>query len=88
LNHKDSEISLAVEDLQKPEQFQVNSVLTIDLATEKDKDQLQKIKSILSVNPGSTKLKIMYGEYGKKYIYRYINPKKEVLTFLKKYLIK
>jgi DNA polymerase-3 subunit alpha len=62
------------------------SKLTIDIINEKDKDNIQQLKELITNNPGRTELNIIYGSSTeRKMITKKINPTAKLIEVIKRY---
>jgi DNA polymerase III subunit alpha len=87
VNIREEKFGLIIDDLAPAEALPSEDELTIDITEVTNKDELTKIKQVISQNAGSElKLKILYGSpFAKKSLVKTINSKPEALDFLRKY---
>ena len=60
----------------------------IDICTEKDKDEIERLKLAIANHPGTMPLRIIYGSVAdKREIIRNVSPVKEMMEVIRKYRV-
>jgi len=86
IGYRDDKATAIIEDIILIEEYSNKHPMSINISSETDKFKIENLKNLIAQNPGEIKLEITYGNGGNpKSIYKYINPTKKLVSFIRNY---